>query len=240
MLAGLSALELGRLRMSVGYGRDRKGRPLSPVEVGLLLRKSLDQGESLRDCARAIQLTGVGHIGRFLRILELPANLRHLVNWGAGEHFIGFTAAVELVRIGDAKDQQAVAASILSHGLNSKEVRQVAQLRERSGRGVSDCIDEVLGMRSTIEKRYIFIGTVDEKSIPLLDSSTQAARDSLLEVGIDRLGLRGATGRLGAKIFTLVGGECFNKSMQDVGKENIEILLRAYIEEAIHSDALGS
>ena len=239
MLAGLSALELGRLRMSVGYGTHKKGRPLSPVEVGLLLRKSLDQGESLQDCARAIQLDGIGHIGRFLRILKLPADLRHLVDWGAGKNFIGFTAAVELIRIGDAKDQQAVADSILSHGLNSKEVRQVVQLLERSGRGVGECIDEVLGMRSTIEKRYVFVGTVAEECESQLGSLTQTARDSLLEIGISRLGLKGATGRLGAKFFTLVGGEHFNKSMQSVGKEDIEAPLRTYISEAIDSDTLG-
>ena len=233
MLAGLSTLELGRLRMSVGYGTHKEGRPLSPIEVGLLIRKALDQGESLRGCAKAIQLAGVGHIGRFLRILELPVNLRHLVNWGAGKNFIGFTAAVELVRLRDTEDQRAVAASILSHGLNSKEVRQVVQLRERSGRSVGDCIGEVLGMRPTIERRYVFVGTVAEEHVSRLDSLTQAARDSMLEDGIRRFGLKGATGRLGARFFTLVGGDRFNKSMQSVGKENIEVLLRNHISEAV-------
>ena len=94
MLAGLTALELGRLRMSVGYGTHKRGRPLSPIEVGLLLRKARDEGASLQDCARAIQLDGTGHIGRFLRILELPDDLRHLVDWGAGNYFIFFTSAV--------------------------------------------------------------------------------------------------------------------------------------------------
>ena len=240
MLAGLSALELGRLRMSVGYGTHKKGRPLSPTEVGLLIRKALDQGESLRDCAKAIQLAGVGHIGRFLRILELPINLRHLISWGAGKNFIGFTAAVELVRIRDPEDQQAVAASILSHGLNSKEVRQVAQLQERSGRDIDDCITEVLGMRSTTEKRYVFVGTVAKEYVSGLDGLTQATRDSILDIGIARLGLEGVTGRLGARFFTLVGGDRFNKSMQSVGKENIEVLLRKHISEAVNCDALSS
>jgi len=39
MLADLTALELGYLRMSVGYGTHKKGRPLSPVEVGKLIQR---------------------------------------------------------------------------------------------------------------------------------------------------------------------------------------------------------
>ncbi len=239
MLAGLTALELGRLRMSVGYGTHKRGRPLSPIEVGLLLRKARDEGASLQDCARAIQLDGTGHIGRFLRILELPDDLRHLVDWGAGKHFIGFTSAVELTRIRDAGDQRVVAEAILSDGFNSKEIRQVAQLRERSGRAIEACMDEILGMRPTIEKRYVFIGSVAEENIAELGKLTQATRDSILKSGIERLGLHGATGRLGPRFFTLVGNERFNESMQEIGKEGIEARLRTHIAEIVDNGAPG-
>lgn len=240
MLDGLSTLELGRLRMSVGYGTHKKGRPLSPIEVGSLLRKARDAGVSLDDCAKAIQLDGTGHIGRFLRILDLPDDLRHLVDWGVGEHFIGFTSAVELARLGNSRDQHVVADAILSEGLNSKEIRQVAQLRERSGRTIEVCIKEVLGMRPTIEKRYVFIGMVAEESITELAKLTQVARNSILASGIERLGLRGATGRLGPRFFTLVGDESFNFSMREVGKENIETRLRTHVSEIVDNGAPGS
>lgn len=235
MLSGLNALELGRLRMSVGYGTHKKGRPLSPIEVGTLLRKSLDQGVSLQDCAKAIQLSGTGHIGRFLRILDLPDDLRHLVDWGAGKDFVGFTAAVELAKVGDVKDQRVIADAILSSGLNSREVRQIAQLRKRSGRTVEACIDEVLSMRPVIEKHYVFVGSVEEGCISQLTGLTQAARDSILEAGIKGMSLHGATGRLGTRFFTLVGDNRFNVSMQAIGKEDIENLLRAQISETIES-----
>ena len=94
MLAGLTALELGRLRMSVGYGTHKKGRPLSPIEVGLLLQRAHEKGVSLEDCARTIQLDGTGHIGRFLRILDLPEDIQHLIDWGSGKNFVSFTSAV--------------------------------------------------------------------------------------------------------------------------------------------------
>lgn len=235
MLAGLNALELGRLRLSVGYGTHKKGRPLSPVEVGSLLRTSLDQGMSLHDCAKVLQLAGTGHIGRFLRILELSDDLLHLVDWGAGKNFVGFTAAVELVKVKDAKDQRVIADAILSHGLNSREVRQIGQLRKRSGRTVELCIDEVLGMRPMVEKHYVFVGSVAKRCISQLAGLTQAARDSILGSGIKRMGLSGATGRLGTKFFTLVGNDQFNTSMQAVGKEKIERQLRAHILETIES-----
>ena len=237
MLAGLSALELGRLRMSVGYGTHKKGRPLSPVEVGGLLRRSLDQGVSLHDCAKVLQLAGTGHIGRFLRILELPDDLCHLVDWGAGKNFIGFTAAVELVKVEDIKDQRVIANAILSHGLNSREVRQIAQLRKRSGRAVELCIDEVLGMRPMLEKHYIFVGSVAEGCISQLGELTQAARDLILQTGIQHMNLHGATCRLGTRFFTLVGDDRFNASMQAVGKEEMEDQLRAHILKAIKSDS---
>lgn len=232
MIAGLSALDLGLLRMSVGYGTHKKGRPLSPIEVGRLLRRAREEGATLEDCAEAIQLDGTGHIGRFLRILSLPEDVQHLVDWGSGRNFVGFTQAVELVKTGDAADQRVVAEAILSHGLNSKEIRQIAQIRRRSGRAIEACLAEVLNMRTKIERRYIFIGTVAEGCVESLGELTQAARDAILATGVSQLKIRGTAARLGSRFFTLVGDERFNTSMQEIGKENIESKLRSYIVEA--------
>ena len=240
MLAGLTALELGRLRMSVGYGTHKKGRPLSPMEVGLLLRRVCDAGVSLADCAAAVNLGGTGHIGRFLRILDLPDDLQHLVDWGSGKDFIGFSSAVELVRLRDADDQHAVARAILADGLNSKEVRQVGQLRMRSGRPIEACVKEVLGMRPIIEKRYVFIGSVvDPEMQGALAALSQAKRDSILEAGIIGLDLEGATGRLGKRFFTLVGDERFGTSMKKIGQERIEVGLRTHIAENVEDGRGG-
>lgn len=233
MLAGLSVLELGRLRMSVGYGTHKKGRPLSPIEVGLMYHKACNAGASLRDCATETHIGETG-VGRFLRILGLPQDLQHSVDWGSGKGAIGFSQAVELVRLQGIEDQRAVAVSILTNSLNSKEVRQVAQLRARSGRTVGECLTEVLGMRPTIERRYVFIGSVvDQTVINALIDLTQTERDSILESGIKRLDLQGATGRLGKRFFTLVGDERFNESMKSIGKECIEARLRIHIAEIV-------
>lgn len=239
MLTGLSALELGRLRMSVGYGTHKKGRPLSPIEVGSLLQRARAEGASLEECANDIQLGGTGHIGRFLRILDLPDDIRHLIDWGSGKGFVGFTSAVELTKLKDADDQRALARAILSKGLRSKEVRQAAQLRKRSGRVIEACVEEVLGMRAKVERRYVFVGSIAPENVEALGKLSQAARDAVLAAGVEDMGLRSATGRLGAKFFTLVGDESFDASMRAVGKETIETRLRTHIAEAIENAASG-
>lgn len=238
MLTGLSVLELGRLRMSVGYGTHRKGRLLSPVEVGVLLRKARKHGASLSDCAEAVQLHETG-VSRFLRILDLPSDLQHLIDWGSGKDFVGFSAAVETTKLKDIEDQRAVADAILSSILNSKEVRQVTQLRQRSGRSVEECVQEVLHMRPKIVKRYVFIGSIPSENVEELRRLTQSVRDSMLAAGMEKVGLQNATGRLGARFFTLVGDETFNSSMREVGRENIEAQLRFHISQALVGVTLG-
>ena len=231
MLPGINKLEFGRLHMSVGYGTHKKGRPLSPVEVGMLLRRAREAGASLQDCARA--LNGTSHLGRFLRILNLAPDLLHLIGWGGGSRdSIGFSAAVELAQIFDADDQRAVATAILEDGLQSREIRQVAQIRSRSKRPIRACLKEVLGMRPSIERRYVFIGAVGNKTLEAaLGKLSQAQRNAVLQSGINTLGLSGTSGRLGERLFTLVGDEEFNVALSRIGKENIEVQLRTLIEE---------
>lgn len=237
-LAGLSALELGRLRMSVGYGTRRRGRPLSPVEVGALLHKARKNGASLTDCAEAAQLHSTG-ILRFLRILDLPSDLLHLIDWGSGKDFVGFSAAVETTKLTDADDQRAVAAAILASSLSSKEVRQVTQLRQRSRRSIEECVREVLRMRPTVVRRYAFIGSVASEDMEKLRVLAQSVRDSMLAAGIEKIGLESATGRLGVRFFTLVGDERFNASLREIGKEAIEAQLRIHISRAVPDATLG-
>ena len=224
-----SGLELGRLRMSVGYGGHQRGRPLSPVEVGLAIRKALDTGATLAECAAMLQFKGTGHIGRFLRILALPNNLRHLVDWGAGKDAIGFTAAVEMAALKNEDDQHVVADAILVKALSSKEVRQVVQLRRRTQKPINSCIDETLGMRTVVERRYVFVGSVTEGCGAKLARLTQEARNNLLASGMRALGFEDATGRLGVRFFTLVGDAAFDSSLKAFGKHKIEKELRRII-----------
>ena len=233
MLAGLTSMELGRLRMSVGYGGHKKGRLLSPIEVGLYFRRAQEAGADLHVCAIASGIDKTG-VSRFLKLVSLPLELQHMIDWGAPKNTIGFTSALELTRFEDKSNQRMVAEAILSNRLTSKETRQIVQLRKRSGRPIEDCIKEVLGMRSTIVKCYVFIGNISDKEMERrLSQLKQTDRNAIVERSIRKLKLSAVNGRLGTRYFTLTGGDEFNKSMNAIGKENIEIDLRKYISESI-------
>lgn len=239
MLTGLTALELGRLRISLGYGTHKKGRPLSPIEVATLLHRACDAGHTLGECAREIRIHETG-LARFLSILNLPEDIQHLVGWGSGRDMIGFSCAAELVRVRGTDNQRVVANAVLANGLNGKEVRQVAQLLARSGRPVAACVEEVLGMRPRIERRYVFIGSIiDEDVQSALSECSQRERDAILAAGMEHIGLIAGSGRLGRRVFTVVGDERFEAAMKDVGKENIEARLRTYLSESVENGDLG-
>ena len=220
--------------MSIGYGTHKKGRPLSPAEVGRLLRRAREAGASLEECAKAVNLKGTTQLSRFLQVLDLPQDLLHLVGWGRSADSVGFTSAVELTRVSDADDQRAIAGAILEQGLQTDEVRQVAQIRRRSRRPIEDCLSEVLGMRPTIERRYVFIGAVGDGDVQeTLADLTQAQRNALLKAGLESIALTAATGRLGEQLFTVVGDERLNTRLRRDGRRTIEAQLRSYIAENV-------
>lgn len=239
MPAELSPLEMGLLRLSIGYGTHKKARPLSPVEAGRLLRRLRDSGMSLQECADAAK-TGVSTVGRFLRVVGLPQDLQHLVEWGKRRGTVGLSCAVELTVFSNTEDQRIVAKAILADGLDSKEVRQVGQLRGRSSRPVQECVEEVLGMRTTIETRYVFMGSIADDDVEvMLGEISQAERDTILMAGVDALDLDVTSGRLGERLFTLVGGDRFDESMKSIGKDNVEKRLRTHIKEAVRNGRAG-
>ena len=235
MFAEMSALDLGRLRMSVGYGGNKLHRPLSPIEVGQLLCAAQNKGITLEDCAREIQLDGT-NIKRFIKILELPNDIKHLVNWGSSKETISFSSAVELLRLSNTDEQRAVANRILEDGFTRNEIRQIVQLRNRSKRSIEDCIAEVIGMRPIVEKCYIFLGCIsDSKLINALAKLTQKERDGILNSKIEKFELRNVKGRLGQQFFTLVGDQQLDSKINSLGKNSFENLIRQHISEAVNS-----
>src|SRR5215467_6501534 len=132
MLPGLTADEYKNLILSVGTHRGK--RRISPMEAAVLFDKAERAGASLLDCAKAVQLEGPTWIGRFLNLLRLPEDVRHLVDWGRGAGAVTFTSATEIARLHDLDDQRTAIEAAIAHNLSSAEVRQLVQLRKRSRR----------------------------------------------------------------------------------------------------------
>ena len=99
-----------------------------------------------QELAELVQLRYPTMIGRFKRLLNLSPELRHLVDWGSSNSTISFTAASEVARL-DPDDHGAVLNSILENGLNKNEVMQVVQIRNRSSKNISECIEDVIKLR---------------------------------------------------------------------------------------------
>lgn len=236
MLPGLSGIENAQLRMSVGYGTHKAGRPLSPIEVGALLRRAQNAGATLQDCAEFLDLSD-SQVSRFLRVAYLPSDIRHLVAFGRSTgSVVGFTTAVQLARVEDPDHQRILINAVLGQRLQTDEVRQVIQLRQRSGRPIEQCLREVLAMRPTVERHYVFIGAVADEGVEAaLGEMTQAMRDAILRSGLEALGLEEASGRLGEKLFTLVGDKHLNDKLSRQGKEEVESRLRAHLSVKVAS-----
>ena len=218
----LTPKERQGLLLSVGTHRGK--RPLSPVEVAGLFAKILAAGGNLSDCARAARLEGTTIVARFLRLMKLPDTVRHLVDWGSSPGSIGFSAGSELARLEDAAEEEEVVRGVLTNRLSGSEVRQVIQLRKRSKRPVKDCLNEVVGMRPRIDKRYVYVGAVTDAALKgALACMTQRERDECLAGAIK--GVLDANTlsvtRLGTDRFTLVGGAPFGEAMNQK-KDSLE------------------
>lgn len=209
MLPGLSPDESKKLLLSIGTHRGK--RPLSPIEAASLFRKAIAAGSSLSDCANAVQLEGPTWIGRFIKLLDLPPEAFHLVDWGRKRGSITFTAASEVARLPDLEDQQRAIEATLTHDLSSSEVRQLVQLRTRSRKAIDNCVAQVLKMRPQVEVRQMFVGAVTSSKLrDYLRTIPQHQRDDcLVRVCQEQLRHLNISGHLGIERFTLLGGKDF-------------------------------
>lgn len=199
--------ELKGLILSVGTHRAE--RPLSPLEVGVLVRKANQRGSDLKEIAEATQLEGTTQLSRFMKLLELPQDTHHLVDWGKSTGGgVGFTTAFEIARLDSADDKRAAMAAVIEHGLSSAEARSLVQLRKRSGETIADCIAAAVKMRPTVEVRRVFIGSIIDPQLRTeLATKTQAERDKMLATWMRQRGHRDPriVGKLAADRFTIAG-----------------------------------
>jgi len=227
---GLTPEENKQMLLSVGTHRGE--RMLTPVEAAKLFRKSISSGGSITGCATGTHVT-TSMVSRFLKLLDLIPEIQHLVDWGASISTISFTSAFELSRLA-REDQQEVANAILEDGFSAKEVRDLVQLRRRSGSSVRDCIEATLKMRRVIVRRFVFVGAVTESRVHQhLEGMQQSDRDSLMrEIAVEDLNVdRNVEVRLGPSRFTLVGNDAVAKSIDRLS--DFEIAVNGRLAERI-------
>lgn len=204
MLQGLTPDVHRGLLLSVG---SHKGtRPLSPTEVAQGLQDSLTAGTPPKDLAAALHLNGPSMISRFVRLLELPPPVLHLVDWGQTKSTIAFTAASELSRLRSKEEQLLLCKSALEAGLTSTEVKAVVQMRLRSKKPLTECIDAIVNLRSSVIRRHVFVGAVTLDDVRTgLSAMHQIDRDQLMQAVLTKLlpAYPEISGRLGQDRFTL-------------------------------------
>lgn len=225
-----------RRDLLVSIGTHRGQRILSPVEVAALLRKAIDGGTPLAECAKAVQIESPTQLARFLALLNLPADLHHEIDWGRTDDTLSFTAAFELSRLSDPADQQRAVQAVLEYRLSTSETRQLVQAKKRSGKPMDECVQAVLRMRPRVEVRHVFIGSVlNEEARARLKQLSQHRRDEILgEILAAAFRDLRATGRLGQERFTLVGGDELGAAIR-ARKDQLEQEVNAQLARSLPS-----
>lgn len=209
-MKGISSYELRQLILSVGTRKSE--RPLAPVEVGRLIQRALDAGETRIDIANRLHLIGTTMVGRFTRILSLPNQVQQLIGWGVDLATIPIESASQIARLERAEEQLSLAKAVLESRLNKSEIRQVIQIRQRSGNPIEKCITSVLNQRPEIEKRHVIIGELkSEKLTSSFLGTSQLERNNLLRSALEKQlpGVSNLDCKVGNDYFILVGDDNF-------------------------------
>lgn len=231
-LPGLTADEHRDLIVSVGTHRG--SRRLSPLEVAQSFARAREAGASLDECAAAVGFAGPTMVSRFLRLLELDDAVQHLVDWGASDSTVSFTAASELGRLPLGTEQAVAAEAVLEHRMRVGEVKQLIQSRLRSGKRIEDSVEVILRLRPRIERRHVFVGAIASQPLrQALERLRQAERDELLKGVLRRILPAGthAAGRLGTDRFTIAGAE--DLAMVFTADPDFEETVAATLAEAL-------
>jgi len=230
-MKGIAPEDLRDLILSVGI--HKSDRPLSPVEVAELLYKLINSGETIQDVSKEILLNPT-MITRFLRLTNVAPEIQHLIGWG-GESKISFSTASEIARLKTVEEHKILAQATLEHKLSKNETIQVVEVRNKFGKPINQCIEDILRMRPRIIRRYLFIGAVKLSEVRnKLRLMSQTDRDALFSkaVTLNYPDLPYWEGQLGSKGFNLLGNEELNQALSNIPND-FESTINGYLESSI-------
>ena len=220
----------------ISVGVHRKERPLSPVEVAELLQNLLNLGTTKKEISKELVLDST-NISRFLRLLNLAPEIQHLIGWG-GPSRISFSTASEIARLKTSEEHEFLVKGTLEHKLSKNEVIQIIQVRNKFGKPIAECVEEILEMRPRITRQYLFIGAVKSSEMrQRLSKMSQEERNVLFEKAIraNYSNLPYREGLLGIKGFSLIGDENLDQALSQFITD-FEKTINHYLEESILGD----
>jgi len=166
-----------------------------------------------------LHFDGPTMVSRFVKLLSLAPSVQPLVGWGSDASTISFSSAFEIARLPE-REQQVAAEAVLANQLGLSEVKQLLQIRQRSGKAIDEAVQAVIAQRPTIEVRHVIVGAITIEDVRgKVTNISQEERNSLLRRALLRrpeLDVRGA--KLGLDTFTLVGDKQLRAAMENLPK----------------------
>ena len=235
MVQGLSP-ELKR-DLILSLGTHQANRRLSPVEVAGIIDTAYRSGATFSEIAKLVDFSSTSTLREIHRLLALAPTIQHLVGWGKpNASTLPMKSAAQVARLTAPNDQMACAKAILSHKFTSEETRQLVETRIHSQGSIDDCIDTILRLRPTVERRYLFLGAVSsDKVCQQLEDLTQMERDGIFHDALsERLGsLLSWSGKLGVSRFSLCGDSSLAQTIETMEggfEQEITLCLREFME----------
>ena len=214
---GLSPETSKKLLLSVGTHHSE--RLLTPLEAAAAMRLALSNGATQKELASRLHFDGPTMVSRFVKLLSLAPSVQPLVGWGSDASTISFSSAFEIARLPE-REQQVAAEAVLANQLGLSEVKQLLQIRQRSGKAIDEAVQAVIAQRPTIEVRHVIVGAITIEDVRgKVTNISQEERNSLLRRALLRrpeLDVRGA--KLGLDTFTLVGDKQLRAAMENLPK----------------------
>lgn len=223
-------------KLILSVGTHRPDRLLSPVETGQAMQQARDGGMTTKELAEALHFDGTTMIGRFIKLLSLPVRMHPLIGWGADAATISFSTASEIARL-PATEQMTFSQAVLSHQFGLSEVKQIVQIRQRSGKSIEETIQAVLDQRNVVVQRHVIVGAVLAEDLrQRLRQMTQEERNVLLRQALEKHSpsLASVGAKLGADNFTLVGDKQFQKAVTSL-PNGFEEAITQYLQQELQS-----
>lgn len=224
-------------------------RPLSPIDVAKEIRTMLeDLGGDHNELVRRLPIEQ-DVTNQFLRLLNLPLQMREMVVWGESRHetgAIGFSVASKIASLNNHDDMLKVAGTIteMSRPVTKEEIKGILSLKKSDpNKPIDECMSEVLNVtRPVTITHYVFLGGLDMSISRSLDLCARKSGKSAHDLAADMLSTVFPTNSLkGVRVFS----DCMRLSLTRQGQDFIyeyakshDVSIRNVLDHMLSSEGL--